>query len=93
MYETSRRDPLPIRVPAATAILTAAEFDDLPFGGWAGERIIPAKYEPAPPPPEPLRIEPPEWAGQQCDPTLADRDPEQLPDALAVLKAEADDVY
>ena len=39
------------------ANLRASEFDDTPFGGWAGE-FAAGRPEPAPPPPQPLTIEP-----------------------------------
>jgi hypothetical protein len=82
------------RVPATTAMLTAETFADLPFGGYAGEWVSGGQAPPAPPPPQPLVIEPPEWAGQEADPTLAATLPstgtERL-DALAELRiAEGD---
>jgi hypothetical protein len=71
--------------------MTAAERDDRPMGGFAGERFPLAKPEPRPPAPEPLRIEPPPWAGQEGDVVLApDVAPDPGPplDALSALKAE-----
>ena len=58
----------PVRVPPGAAV-TAAEFADLPFGGHAGEWLSGGQTAPAPPP-QPLVIEPPPWAGEETGPIV-----------------------
>ena len=90
MYGRPKPKP-PARVPPGAAV-TAAEFADLPFGGHAGEWLSGGQTTPAPPP-QPLQIEPPPWAGEGADAVsaIAHTVPTERPDALATLKAEAEE--
>jgi hypothetical protein len=69
MYRPRPKLAAPARVPAG-AVVTAAEFADLPFGGHAGELLSGGQAAPAPPPPQPLVIEPPPWAAEETGPLV-----------------------
>lgn len=67
-------------------------FNALPFGGHAGE-LLPAAaaVTERAPPPQPLQIEPPPWAGQMGDVAIVQ--PElPAPTALAVMKLQGGDI-
>jgi hypothetical protein len=73
--------------------VTAAEFADLPFGGHAGEWLSGGQAAPAPPP-QPLVIEPPPWAGAETRPIVplaAVSASAAQPTALEVMRAEDGD--
>ena len=84
MYGQPKPTP-PSRIPPGAAV-TAAEFHSMPFGGHAGEWLSGGQAAPAPPP-QPLVIEPPPWAGQEGDPTLVAPVVEQRLDALTDLRS------
>jgi hypothetical protein len=67
--------------------MSAELFAEMPFGCWGGERLPVVKPEAAPPPAQPLVIEPPPWAGQESDPTLAAPVVERRLDALTELRS------
>jgi hypothetical protein len=74
--------------------VTAAEFADLPFGGHAGEWLSGGQTAPAPPP-QPLVIEPPPWAGEETGPIVPLAAPASAsaaqPTALEVMRADDGD--
>jgi hypothetical protein len=87
MYGRPKPTP-PARVPPGAAV-TAREFAELPWGGHAGE-FLGGHAAPAPPPPTPLQIEPPPWAGEETGPLVPLTSPAAAPQptALEVMRAE-----
>jgi hypothetical protein len=71
--------PVPLSVQALAEI-KRAELDDLPYG-VRGELAAPRPAEPPRLAPEPLRIEPPPWAGKEAEPGEPVDPPEPLPHA------------
>lgn len=92
MYQRAK-PAAPARVPAGLAVM-ADEIESLPFG-VVGERLPIVKAEPAPPPPQPLVIEPPPWAAEETAPLVAlpasASASAAQPTALEVMRAEDGD--